>query len=188
MEEIIKKLNCPLVEVEIITEYLKQFENYELISEDITNNDAEICISCGEEIIKIYLDTIVNGKFLSIYRYHSNGVKYEQIDVVFYNKDNNKYDRVIKYSGHVEDDNFSYIVCSGFSYLNNEIIRSWKKTRVVPISDLELIQYSKDMNLTELILMANEKSQNIVEKENKTNVKKLEFKIDKSINLGTNRN
>lgn len=182
MEQIIRKLNCPLLENEIIIDYLKQFKNYKLISENITQDDAKICILCNDEIIKIILVNIVNGKFLSIYRYNSNKTKYEQIDVVFYNELDNGYDKVIKYSAHIEDSDFSYIVCSGFSYLNDEIVKGWKSSRIVPISDLELIQYCDDMNLTELILMTDMKSQNIVKKDMQDNVKKLEFKIEKDYN------
>ena len=79
----------------------------------------------------------------------------------------------------MEDDNYSYITCSCFSYLDNEFIRSWKKTRVVPIQDLYGIQYSKDMNLTELICMTDNKSSNIIKKEEQKDMKTLVLKQEK---------
>jgi len=179
MEDIKKKLDSSILEIGIINEYLKQFEDYKLIYEDIDNNCGEIHISCKDELIKLFLIDISNGKFFSIYRYHSNGVKYEQVDVVIYNDITHNCDRVIKYSGHVETNDFSYIVCSGFSYLNDKVVKSWKQTRIVPVEDLELIQYSNDMNLTELILMTDRKSSNIIVKNELKNVKKIELKIDK---------
>lgn len=71
------------------------------------------------------------------------------------------------------------ITCSNFSYLDDKFIKSWKKTRVVPIQDLCEIQYSKDMNLTELICMTDDKSNNIIKKEEQKDLKTLVLKLEK---------
>lgn len=65
------------------------------------------------------------------------------------------------------------------SYLNGEITKSWKKTRVVPVQDIQQIQYSNEMNLTELIIMADNKSNNIVKKEEQKDIETLVLKLQK---------
>lgn len=67
---------------------------------------------------------------------------------------------------------------SSYSYLNDEFVRSRKKVRVVPVEDLEKIQYCEDMNLTELIFMTDKKSSNIIQKEYEEN-NPLELKLKK---------
>ncbi len=179
MEEKINKIDSSLLEIQIIREYLKQFKNHKIVLEDIGNDTSEIRIICGNELIKILFLDINNGKWWSIYRYHSNGVVYEQIEIITFSEmKENKYNRVIKYAGHIEDDNYSYIMCSGYSYLDQQIVNSWKRTRTVPIEDLKLIQYSDDMNLTELILMTDQMSHNILEK-TYTQPKSLVLKLDR---------
>ena len=180
MIQIIKKIDSALLENQSIMKYLSQLKKYQIISEEISQDDGEINILFENELITIIYIKISGGKFLSIYRYHSDGTKYEQIDSILYDEiKENGYNRVIKFSGHEEDDNYSYITCSCFSYINNEYIRSWKKTRVVPIQDLDKIQYCKSMNLTELICMTESKSNNIIRKEDQKNIKPLVLKLEK---------
>lgn len=180
MIELMKKLDFPLLEVQPVTEYFRQFEKYKIVNEDIEIDNGEIDVLFEDELIKIIFVEISGGKFWSVYRYHSNGMKYEQIDIVTFDEiKDSEYNSVIKFSGHIEDTNYSYITCSGFSYLNSELIKSWKKTRVVPIQDLHEIQYSKNMNLTELILMTDHKNNNIIKKEEQKNIKTLVLKLEK---------
>lgn len=180
MIQLIKKIDSSLLENQSIMEYLRQFKKYKIVNEDIEADTGEINIFFENELIKIIYIKISGGKWWSIYRYHSDGTKYEQIDSILFDEvKENGYNRIIKFSGHVEDDNYSYITCSCFSYLDNEFIRSWKKTRVVPIQDLYGIQYSKDMNLTELICMTDNKSNNIIKKEEQKDMKTLVLKQEK---------
>ncbi len=172
MIQLIKKLDSSLLEVQPILEYLSQFREYIIASEDVEVDNGEIDILSEGELIKIMFMEINEGKWWSIYRYHSDGMRYEQIDAMIYNRIKEKgYNRVIKFSGHLEDDDYSYITCSGFSLLNNEVVESWKEYRVVPIHDLPKIQYSKSMNLTELICMTDDKSSHILRKENEKNIR-----------------
>lgn len=180
MIQVIKKLDSSLLEIKPIMEYLRQFEKWKIVNEDIEVDNGEINILSENEIIKILYLKITRGKFWSIYRYHLDGTKYEQIDSILFDETKeNGYNRVIKFSGHVEDENYSYITCSNFSYLDDKFIKSWKKTRVVPIQDLCEIQYSKDMNLTELICMTDDKSNNIIKKEEQKDLKTLVLKLEK---------
>ena len=180
MEEKIKNIMLPLLEEQSISQYWKQFQNYEIINKDIEDDNSEITILCDDELIKILFINISYAKWYSIYRYNKDRVKYEQIDFIMYDEVSGKgYNKIIKYSGHVEDDKYSYIMCSSFGYLNNDIVKSWRKTRVVPIGDLQLIQYSKDQNLTELIIMTDGKSKNIIRKDEQKNLKTLVLKLDK---------
>lgn len=180
MIQVIKKLDSSLLDFPPVIEYLKQFKNGNIVSEDIGVDSGEIDITSENELIRMIYLKMSTGEWWSIYRYHLNGMKYEQIDAILFNElQENRYNKVIKFSGHVEDDTYSYITCSNFSFLNNEIIHGWKETRVVPVQDLYDIQYSKDMNLTELVLMADNKSKTVIKKESQHSIKKLVLKLEK---------
>jgi len=180
MIQLIKKIDSSLLGIQPIVEYLRQFEKCEIINEDIEVDNSEINILFENELIKILYIKISMGRWLSIYRYHSDGMKYEQTDLMLFDETKkNEYNSIIKFSGHVEDDNYSYITCSCFSYLDNYLIRGWRQARVVPVQDLCEIQYSKDMNLTELICMTDDKSKNIIKKEEQGDIKTLVLKLEK---------
>ena len=53
---------------------------------------------------------------------------------------------------------------------------------MVPIKDLYEIQYSKNMNLTELICMTDVISNNIIRKEDQKDTKTLILKLEKCLN------
>ena len=180
MIQVIKKLDTSLLDFPPVIEYLRQFEKWEIVNEDIKADNGEVNISSENELIRIIYLKMSTGKWWSIYRYHSDGIKYEQIDAILFDEiKENKYNKIIKFSGHIEDDTYSYITCSSFSFLNNEVIYSWKETRVVLVQDVYKIQYSKDMNLTELVLMTDNKSQNIIKQENQQGIKTLVLKLEK---------
>lgn len=180
MIQVIKKLDISLLDFPPVIEYLRQFEKWEIVNEDIKEDNGEVNILSENELIRIIYLKMSTGKWWSIYRYHSDGIKYEQIDAILFDEiKENKYNKIIKFSGHIEDDTYSYVTCSSFSFFNNEVIHSWKETRVVPVQDLCKIQYSKDMNLTELVLMTDNKSQNIIKQENQQDIKTLVLKLEK---------
>ncbi len=180
MIQVIKKLDTSLLDFPPVIEYLRQFEKWEIVNEDIKEDNGEVNILSENELIRIIYLKMSTGKWWSIYRYHSDGIKYEQIDAILFDEiKENKYNKIIKFSGHIEDDTYSYVTCSSFSFFNNEVIHSWKETRVVPVQDLCKIQYSKDMNLTELVLMTDNKSQNIIKQENQQDIKTLVLKLEK---------
>ena len=180
MIQVIKKLDTSLLDFPPVIEYLRQFEKWEIVNEDIKEDNGEVNILSENELIRIIYLKMSTGKWWSIYRYHSDGIKYEQIDAILFDEiKENKYNKIIKFSGHIEDDTYSYVTCSSFSFFNNEVIHSWKETRVVPVQDLCKIQYSKDMNLTELVLMTDNKSQNIIKQENQQGIKTLVLKLEK---------
>jgi len=173
----IQSIYFSLLDIDVIKEYLERFKYSEIINEDIDEDTAEINISSDNELIKFLFIPVIDGVWMSIYRYHLDGTKYEQIDAINFSTTKDKrYNRVIKYSGHIEDDKYSYIMCSGYFYLDDKIVNSWKHSRVVQREELKLIQYSKDMNLTELICMTDMKSTNIVKKEEE-NPKALVLKL-----------
>lgn len=180
MIQVIKKLDTSLLDFPPVIEYLRQFEKWEIVNEDIKEDNGGVNILSENELIRIIYLKMSTGKWWSIYRYHSDGIKYEQIDAILFDEiKENKYNKIIKFSGHIEDDTYSYVTCSSFSFFNNEVIHSWKETRVVPVQDLCKIQYSKDMNLTELVLMTDNKSQNIIKQENQQDIKTLVLKLEK---------
>lgn len=178
MIQIIQKIDPTLLDIQPISEYLSQFKQLEILSEDIEEDNAKIKILADNELIELVYLEINGGKWWSIYRYHSDGTKYEQIDSLLFDEIQlDGYNRVIKYSGHIEDNQYSYITCSAFSYLDKEILRGRKKSRTIPLEDLRKVQYSKDMNLTELILWTDDKSNNIIKKEEQKDLKRLELKL-----------
>lgn len=168
-----------MLEVKPIMDYLNQFQNFLVIQEEIAPGNGEISFLVEGELMKILFLDMKDAKWWSIYRYHLDGIKYEQIDVMLYDeiKENN-YNHIIKYSYHIEEGAYSFITCSCFSYLYDKMIRSWKHSRVVPMEDLKEIQYCEGMNLTELILMTDEKSHHILKKEDCVNVP-LSLKLEK---------
>lgn len=177
MRQLIKKLDSSLLEIYPIVEYLSQFEEYTVENENIEKDSGEIIISSENELLNIIFMKIADRKLWNIYRYHQDGIKYQQIDVIIYDKIQKKeYNRVIKFSEHIEDDDYSYITCSCFSLLNDEIIKSWRKHRVVSIQDLPKIQYSKNMSLTELLCMSDDKNIHFIKKEEQKDVKRLILK------------
>jgi len=184
MDKIMKSLGFPLKDFEVVCEYLNQFRDCKVIFEDIERDNGEVKVLCNDELITVIFIEISFGKWWSIYRYHSDETKYEQIDIIIFDEiRNSKYNQVIKYSGHIEDDKYSYIICSGHSYLNGQFSSSWQESRIVPIDELSKIQYSKNMNLTELICMTDKNSNNIIKKKELKDVKSLVLKLDKSINI-----
>ena len=180
MVHLINKLDSSLLDIKLVMNYLNQFQEYQIVVEDIKIGNGEIDILSGSELIKILFIKTTDGKWWSIYRYNSKGIKYEQIDVVIDDESSERgYNVVIKYSVHIEDNSYSYITCSCFSYLNRVFVRSWKQTRMVPIEELSKIQYSKDMNLTELVLMTDHKSNSIIKKDKQEDIKPLVLKLEK---------
>lgn len=177
MEEKIKELDATLLEIKLIRDYLSQFKNYEITLGEL----GELIILCEGEMIRIFfLENVSGARWWSIYRHHADGTCYEQIDVLLYDEiQDNGYNRIIRYCGHIEDDIYSHIMSSCFSYLDDTFVRSWQDIRVVPRSDLVNIQYSKSMNLSELIGMADLKSSKIIKKEERENVQILALKLEK---------
>lgn len=68
-----------------------------------------------------------------------------------------KYNRIIKYSAHFEDEEFTRMVTSNFSYQDNNFLNGWRELRKFEVQDLDKVMYCKDMNLTELTMMADKK-------------------------------
>lgn len=176
MYKILDKLNFPLNDLKVIKEYLEQFNNYQVIEEDIKNYTATIKLLCNDEIFKILFLEISDGKWWSIYRYHKDETKFEQIDILSFDEiREDSYNQVIKYATHVEDESNSYINCAGYSYLNGEFSWSWKHIRTIPVSELSKIQYSKNMNLNEMIFLVDERCNNIIKQETTKNDKVLKL-------------
>ena len=62
-----QKLNFPLLEVQPVTEYFRQFEKYEIIREEVEKDNGEIDILVKDELIRIVYLMINGGKFWSVY-------------------------------------------------------------------------------------------------------------------------
>ena len=184
LKRLIEKLDSAVLRVDFITNYLEQFKDYEIIYEEIEEGNGEIVVHTDNDIIKLVFLDIGYAKWWTVYRMHSDGTRYEQVDTLLYNGDlDRNYNCLIKYSAHMEDQRYSYIRCSGHSYLDDQLVQSWQENRVVPVEDLSKIQYCKNMNLTELIGMTDEKSSHIIKKESLKNVKTLVLSVGKIPNI-----
>lgn len=179
MEDLIKMIDNSLLEIKPFMEYLEVFKDYIVVKKDIQSDMSRIDILCGEEIIVITFLNCGYAKWWDISKYHSDGTKYEQTEIQLFNEvQDGKYNRVIYFSGHSEDDTFSHIIWSGYRFLNDKLVTGRQETRVVPKKDLEKIQYDKDMNLKELVGMADDKSDQIINKRSLTRVRKLDLRLN----------
>ena len=70
MIQVIKKLDTSLLDFPPVIEYLRQFEKWEIVNEDIKADNGEVNISSENELIRIIYLKMSTGKWWSIYRYH----------------------------------------------------------------------------------------------------------------------
>ena len=99
-------------------------------------------------------------KLWTISTYHLNGFKYEQIDVLIYDKLKES-NLTIKYNSHLEDNKYSYLNSCEYICLDDNILKSWQEKRTVLVNELDEILYNEKMNLNELIMLCDMKNKAI---------------------------
>ena len=100
MKGYIDKIDTSLLKIKVIKEYIEKIINYELISFDISNGEVKFLLPYN--ILEIKYQDLSYTKLWTISTYHLNGFKYEQIDVLIYDKLKES-NLTIKYNSHLED-------------------------------------------------------------------------------------
>lgn len=142
-------------------EYMHILQNSSYIEQEYQHSsgfdEVNLRFPKGEKII--ILGSQEKGyEWITIYKIDANGNKYEQIEFMLYKESRRQnYKRAIIYSSNFEDSSFSYLSYSRYFYQGNELIKGVEEKRKINVDELSKIFYSKSMNLTELIFLADEK-------------------------------
>ena len=160
MNEYINKIDTSLLQIKIIKEYLEKINKFQLISFTYNEDEGNIKFLLPYNILEFNYRDLSYTKVWTISKYYLNGIKYEQIDALIYNKikDSNL---VIKYNSHLEDNNYSYLTSCGYTFLDEDMLNSWQEKRTILINELDEILYNKEMNLNELIMLCDLKNKAI---------------------------
>lgn len=143
-------------------DYINGLENVFLskITHHVDSGCLNINIELNQEEIKIIGTKERDYEWITVYKINSKGETYEQIEFMIYTNQNERdkeYNRIIKYSAHLDDSSFSHLVWSSYFYLDNQYLNGKRELRKISIEDLPKIFYSKTMNLTELVSLADSK-------------------------------
>ena len=160
MKGYIDKIDTSLLKVKIIKEYIEKIINYELISFDYNKDNGEVKFLLPYNILEIKYQDLSYTKLWTISKYHLNGFKYEQIDVLIYDKLKES-NLTIKYNSHLEDNEYSYLTSSEYICLDDNILKSWEEKRTILVNELDEILYNEKMNLNELIMLCDMKNKAI---------------------------
>ncbi|MCH5166819.1 MAG: hypothetical protein J1F35_02905 [Erysipelotrichales bacterium] len=163
MLENISKVHYKILEFLPFVDYIKSLDNFKctLISDEEKYDWRTIEYQIENEFIKILILKDKEKEWVGVYRSNSQKVCYEQIDFLIYTEENRKYNgleynNVIRYSAHFDDEKYSKLVTSAFTYLDNEYLTGWRQKRKIAIEDLSKI-ITDEMNLSELIMRAEQK-------------------------------
>lgn len=151
------------------TDYLKTLEtdDYIQISYQEKNGYQEFNLTYKDELVDVLGLKERDYEWITIYRTNSKGEVYEQIEFMIYlpncelDQDHN---RIVQYSAHFDDETYSRIVWSSFFYKDNKYLQGKRELRKITIEDLAKIFYSKTMNLTELVSLADQKIEEFASK------------------------
>lgn len=166
MLESIRKRKYKVLEFLPFVDYVKNFDNIEkvLIKEEskaYRNNSSclKLIYKLNDEYIKILIYKDKEKEWASFYKYREERWNYEQIEFLldtegYRLEDGIEYNNVIKYSAHLDDENYSKIVNSTFTYKDNEYLCGWREKRKIDINDLPKVVLGMGMNLTELVMRA----------------------------------
>ncbi len=127
----------------------------------LSEKDSDkIVLTYDNEKIEILGKKTREYEWICIYKFNANNEKYEQIEFMIYLPSSNtleKHNRIIKYAAHLEDELYSRLVWSSFYYKDNEYLKGKRELRKITVEDLSKIFYSKTMNLSELVTLADSK-------------------------------
>ena len=154
MNEYINKIDSSLLEIKAIKSYLKPIKSFKLISFD-KSGKAKFLIA--NNVLSISYVDLSYAKLWTIAKYHLDGIKYEQVDVLI----RSSKDFAIKYNCHFEDKGYSYLTCACYTFLNDKIVNGWQENRTVLCDELSDILYRADMNLNELVMLCDMKNKAI---------------------------
>ncbi len=165
MLNLLRKSNYKTLAFQPFLDYITFLEEqgYEFVSESEEYGWSDYRAECQEHSLEILSFKDEEKEWISIYKTRNEIERFEQIEFMSFNEKyrrinpKQKYNHVIKYAGHFEDEEFARIVCSGYSYEDNILLGGWRKLRKFAVQELDKVMYSKTMNLQELTMMADEK-------------------------------
>lgn len=165
MTDLLIKNKYELLEFEPFTDYIAFLETqgYEFVSESEINGWVEYIAKCEDHELKILSMKDKEKEWITVYKTRNENERFEQVEFMLFNENYmksygpKKYNRIIKYSAHFEDEEFTRMVTSNFSYQDNNFLNGWRELRKFEVQDLDKVMYCKDMNLTELTMMADKK-------------------------------
>ena len=160
MNECIEKIDTSLLKIKVINEYLEKIDNYKLIYFNYNEENGNIKFLLPNSVLEINYRDLSYTKLWTISKYHLNGFKYEQIDVLIYDKLKES-NLTIKYNSHLEDNEYSYLTSSEYICLDDNILKSWEEKRTIFVNELDEILYNEKMNLNELIMLCDMKNKAI---------------------------
>ena len=163
MLETISNKDYKVLEFIPFIEYVKSLEMLEnkLLKDEEQYGWRELIYQFNDYFIKILIFKDNEKEWICFYKYKEERWNFEQIDFMLYTDsyhedDSLEYNNVIKYSAHIDDDKFSKLVTSAFTYKDNEYLCGWRQKRKIDIEDLQKI-IIWGMNLTELTMRAEDK-------------------------------
>ncbi len=165
MIDLLIKNNYELLQFAPFTDYIAFLETqgYEFVSESESHGGVEYKAQCEDHELKILSMKDDEKEWITVYKMRDDGEHFEQVEFMLFNEHYMKkygekdYNRIIKYSAHFEDDEFTRLVTSAFSYKDNNFLGGWRELRKFEVQDLDKVMYCKDMNLSELTMMADQK-------------------------------
>ncbi|MDE6292877.1 MAG: hypothetical protein K2L98_04265 [Bacilli bacterium] len=165
MTDLLRKNKYELLDFEPFTDYIAFLETqgYEFVSESASNGWVEYIAQCEDHELKILSIKDQEKEWITVYKTRNELERFEQVEFMLFNENymknygKKKYNRIIKYSAHFEDEEFTRMVTSNFSYKDNIFLNGWRELRKFEVQDLDKVMYCKDMNLTELTMMADKK-------------------------------
>ncbi len=165
MLKFLTKNNYELLKFEPFTDYIAFLETqgYEFVSESERNGWVEYIAQCEDHELKILSLKDPDKEWVTVYKTRDGIERFEQVEFMHFTEDYMKkygekdHNRIIKYCAHFEDEEFTRMVTSGYFYKDNNFLKGWRELRKFEVQYLDEVMYCKDMNLSELTMMADEK-------------------------------
>lgn len=163
MIRLLKENNFDIMEFQPFLDYINYLETqgYEQTNESSKYGWIEENYQNEEYNLKILSFKDEEKEWVTVNKYKNN-IKIEQVEFVTFTETyclqskNHDYNRLIEYSAHFEDEEFTRMVCSAFWYKDNNYLSGWRELRKFDVIDLGKVLYSPQMNLKELTSMADD--------------------------------
>ena len=168
MLENISKKNYKALKFKPLVDYIKSLEKFNSLlikDEEIIfsqgDSSYELIYKINEEYMNIIILKDCEKEWISFYRYDRNDICYEEIVFLIFTSEKRKedgieYNNVIRYSAHFEDELYSKLITSAYTYLDNKYINGWRQKRKISIEDLKKI-FVDNRAVSELPSRAEEK-------------------------------
>lgn len=165
MVELLKQKKYDIVNFEPFIECINELEKleYTFISVKEEYDWIEEWYEGYDHSLEILTFKDKEKEWISIYKFHDQDERFEQIEFMIFNENYCKsyhqqdYNCVVYYAAHFEDEQYTRMVCSGYTYKDSKLIKGWRELRKFDVNDLDKVMYSKSMNLKELTIMADDK-------------------------------